>query len=425
MFDIRWIRDNANAFDKGLAMRGLAPLSEELLALDDKRREAMRASESLTAERNALSKQIGIIKREGGNADDILAKVRQSKEQQAALDSETESLNQQLNDMLIVLPNIPLDDVPYGESEDDNIEVKKHGIPTPFDFTPKEHWELGENLKQMDFETAAKLSGSRFVVLKNELARLERAIGAFMLDIQTTENKFMEYTTPVLVRENALFGTGQFPKFMDDVYATKSDDFYLIPTAEVTLTNTVAGDILQGEFLPQRMTALTNCFRAEAGSAGRDTRGMIRQHQFNKVEMVSVCKPEQGEQELDYLVKSAEIILQKLNLPYRILLLCSQDMGAGARKTFDLEVWLPGQDKYREISSISLCGDYQARRMNTRFKEEGKKGTQFAYTLNGSGLAVGRTLIAVMENYQNADGSINIPVALQPYMGGQKVIKAN
>ncbi|MFV0321969.1 MAG: serine--tRNA ligase [Alphaproteobacteria bacterium] len=425
MFDIRWIRDNANAFDKGLAMRGLAPLSEELLALDDKRREAMRASESLTAERNALSKQIGIIKREGGNADDILAKVSQSKEQQAALDSETESLNQQLNDMLIVLPNIPLDDVPYGESEDDNIEVKKHGIPTPFDFTPKEHWELGENLKQMDFETAAKLSGSRFVVLKNELARLERAIGAFMLDIQTTENKFMEYTTPVLVRENALFGTGQFPKFMDDVYATKSDDFYLIPTAEVTLTNTVAGDILQGEFLPQRMTALTNCFRAEAGSAGRDTRGMIRQHQFNKVEMVSVCKPEQGEQELDYLVKSAEIILQKLNLPYRILLLCSQDMGAGARKTFDLEVWLPGQDKYREISSISLCGDYQARRMNTRFKEEGKKGTQFAYTLNGSGLAVGRTLIAVMENYQNADGSINIPVALQPYMGGQKVIKAN
>lgn len=424
MFDIRWICDNADAFDKGLTMRGLAPLSEELLVLDDKRREAMRASESLTAERNALSKQIGIIKREGGNADDILAKVSQSKEQQAQLDSETESLNQQLNDMLIVLPNIPLNDVPYGESEEDNIEVKKYGTPTEFAFTPKEHWELGENLKQMDFETAAKLSGARFVVLKNELARLERAIGAFMLDVQTTQNKFMEYTTPVLVRENALYGTGQFPKFMDDVYATKSDDFYLIPTAEVTLTNTVAGDILQGEFLPQRMTALTNCFRAEAGSAGRDTRGMIRQHQFNKVEMVSVCKPEQGEQELDYLVKSAEMILQKLNLPYRILLLCSQDMGAGAQKTFDIEVWLPGQDKYREISSISLCGDYQARRMNTRFKEEGKKGTQFVYTLNGSGLAVGRTLIAVMENYQNTDGSINIPEALQPYMGGQKVIKA-
>lgn len=424
MYDIRWIRDNADAFDKGLAMRGLVPLSADLLALDDKRREAMRASESLTAERNALSKQIGIIKREGGNADDILAQVSQSKEKQAALDSETESLNQQLTDMLIVLPNIPLDDVPYGKSEDDNIEVKKYATPTEFVFKPKEHWELGENLKQMDFETAAKLSGARFVVLKSELARLERALGAFMLDIQTSENKFTEYTTPVLVRENALYGTGQFPKFMDDVYATKSDDFYLIPTAEVTLTNTVAGDILQGEFLPRRMTALTNCFRAEAGSAGRDTRGMIRQHQFNKVEMVSVCKPEQGEQELDYLVKSAEMILQKLNLPYRILLLCSQDMGAGARKTFDIEVWLPGQDKYREISSISLCGDYQARRMNTRFKEEGKKGTQFVYTLNGSGLAVGRTLIAVMENYQNADGSINIPVALQPYMGGQKVIKA-
>ncbi|MFV0431663.1 MAG: serine--tRNA ligase [Alphaproteobacteria bacterium] len=422
MFDIRWIRDNAEAFNHGLKMRGLEPVAEQLIALDDKRREAMRASESLTAERNALSKQIGIIKKDGGDVSDILAKVSQSKEEQAMLDKQTEDLNKELHDKLIVLPNIPLDDVPFGESEEDNVEVKKYGSPKEFSFEVKEHWQLGENLKQMDFETAAKLSGSRFVILKQDLARLERAIGAFMLDTQTIENKFSEYTTPVLVRENALYGTGQFPKFMEDVYATKEDDFYLIPTAEVTLTNTVAGDILQGEALPHRITALTNCFRAEAGSAGRDTRGMIRQHQFNKVELVSICQPEQGEAELDYLVQSAESILQKLNLPYRILLLCSQDMGAGARKTFDIEVWLPGQNQYREISSISLCGDYQARRMNTRFKSESQKKTEFVYTLNGSGLAVGRTLIAVMENYQKEDGSIEIPEALQPYMGNQKVI---
>ncbi len=422
MFDIHWIKENTEAFDEGLKMRGLEPIGAKLVEVAEKRKQAMQQAESLKAHRNALARQVGQIKKEGGDAEAIITQVTESKDQQAQYDAEVEALKKEFSDMVIGLPNIPWKDVPFGESEDDNVEVKTHGNIPLFDFTPKEHWALGEKLGQMDFEAAAKISGSRFVVLRQDLARLERAIGSFMLDVQTRENGFAEYSTPVLVRQNALYGTGQFPKFMEDVYATK--EHYLIPTAEVTLTNMVAGNILDAEELPQRMTALTNCFRSEAGSAGKDTRGMIRQHQFNKVELVSICHPKEGEAELEHLVKSAESILQKLNLPYRILLLCSQDMGAGARKTFDLEVWLPGQGKYREISSVSLCGDYQARRMNARFKEKNQKGTQFVYTLNGSGLAVGRCLIAVMENYQQKDGSIAIPEILQPYMGGQKVIEA-
>lgn len=424
MFDIRWIKENQEVFDHGLKMRGLSAMSQDLVDLDEKRRLAMKEAEQLQAQRNASAKEIGKRKAAGENADDLIDSIAKAKQQQAELDQQVSDYTNQLNDALVVLPNIPLDDVPFGENEEANVEVKREGKLPSFSFTPKEHHELGIMLGQMDFETAAKLSGSRFVILRKDLARLERAIASFMLDVQTGQNQFEEVQTPVLVREQALYGTGQFPKFMEDVYATTQDGFYLIPTAEVTLTNTVAGELLDKDDLPLRMTGLTNCFRAEAGSAGRDIKGMIRQHQFNKVEMVSVCTPEQGLDELDYLVRSAESILQQLELPYRILLLCSQDMGAGAQKTFDLEVWLPGQDQYREISSCSFCGNYQAIRMNTRFREKDQKKSTFVCTLNGSGLAVGRTLIAVMENYQQEDGSIVIPKVLRPYMNGQEYIKA-
>ncbi len=425
MFDIRWVTENPKDFDHGLKMRGLEPLSEELIALDEKRRILMKEAEQLQAQRNASAKEIGKRKSAGEDVQDLIDQVAQSKEQQAKLDAQLSECSKMLHDKLVVLPNIPLDDVPFGEDESANVEVKRVGEPKSFSFAPKEHHDLGEALGQMDFETAAKLSGSRFVVLRNDLARLERAIASFMLDVQTRQNGFNEVATPVLVREQALYGTGQFPKFMDDVYATSFDGFYLIPTAEVTLTNTVAGELLNAEDLPLRLTGLTNCFRAEAGSAGRDIKGMIRQHQFNKVEMVSICTPEQGLKELDHLVASAESVLQQLEIPYRILMLCSQDMGAGAQKTYDLEVWLPGQNQYREISSCSFCGNYQAIRMNTRFREIEQKKSTFACTLNGSGLAVGRTLIAIMENYQQEDGSIIIPNALRPYMHGQERIEAN
>lgn len=423
MFDIRWIRDNREAFDQGLKMRGIEARSEQLIEIDDQRRTAMKEAETLQAERNAAAKEIGKIKSQGGDASEVMAKVAQLKDQQTQLDQKANEYHQQLHEALVALPNIPLKDVPFGEGEEDNMLVKTYGDIPEFSFTPKEHHELGEQLQQMDFETAAKLSGSRFVILKKDLARLERAIGSFMVDLQTQKNGFDECATPVLVREQALYGTGQFPKFMEDVYATKEDGFYLIPTAEVTLTNMVSGQLLKEEQLPMRLTGLTNCFRAEAGSAGKDIKGMIRQHQFNKVEMVSICKPEDGEKELDHLVSSAEMVLQALEIPYQILLLCSQDMGAGARKTYDLEVWLPGQNRYREISSCSLCGSFQAIRMNARFRRDGEKKSEYVHTLNGSGLAVGRTLIAVLENYQQEDGSIQIPEALQPYMGGQTKIQ--
>ncbi len=424
MFDIRWIKENQELFDHGLKMRGLEAMSHTLLAIDEKRRSIMKEAEQLQAQRNASAKEIGKRKAVGEDVQELIDSIAEAKQQQAQLDQQVADYTKQLSDALVGLPNIPLDDVPFGEDEDANVEVKREGTIPSFSFTPKEHHDLGEALGQMDFETAAKLSGSRFVILRKDLARLERAIASFMLDVQTQQNHFEELQTPVLVREQALYGTGQFPKFMEDVYATTQDGFYLIPTAEVTLTNTVAGKLLDKDALPMRFTGLTNCFRAEAGSAGRDIKGMIRQHQFNKVEMVSICTPEQGLSELDYLVQSAETILQQLELPYRILLLCSQDMGAGAQKTYDLEVWLPGQNQYREISSCSFCGNYQALRMNTRFREKDQKKSTFVCTLNGSGLAVGRTLIAVMENYQQEDGSIAIPKILQPYMHGQERIEA-
>ncbi len=425
MFDIRWIRENPDAFDAGMARRGLAPQSPELLALDAKRRDAQTRAQELQTERNALSKQIGQLKSKGEDASEVMAKVAESKDAQAAAEHEAAAAAEALNDALAVLPNLPLDDVPDGGGEDDNVEVRRVGEPRTFDFEPKDHTDIGEALGMMDFETAAKLAGSRFVLLSGALARLERALGAFMLDHNTSvEWGYTETNPPALVNDKTMFGTGQLPKFGDDLFKTTAG-YWLIPTAEVPLTNIVADAIVDEDYLPRRYTAMTWCFRSEAGAAGKDTRGMIRQHQFTKVEMVSVTHPDNSLDELERMTSCAEDILSQLGLPFRTMTLCTGDMGAGARKTYDIEVWLPAQDRYREISSCSVCGDFQARRMNARFRVKGEKGTQFVHTLNGSGLAVGRTLIAILENYQQADGSVVIPDALQPYMGGMKVISAD
>jgi seryl-tRNA synthetase len=349
-----------------------------------------------------------------------MAEVAALKEQMPALEERERALLAQLGARLAEIPNLPADDVPLGKDENDNVEVRRHGEPRVFDFTPLEHDILGEKLG-MDFETAAKLSGARFVVLRGALARLERALAQYMLDVQTRDHGFTECAVPYLVRADALFGTGQLPKFEEDMFKTTSDH-YLISTAEISLTNMVRESITDSDELPMRLTAYTPCFRSEAGASGKDTRGMIRQHQFGKVEMVSITMPEQSNDEHERMVQCAEAILKNLELPFRTMLLCTGDMGFSARKTYDLEVWLPGQGKYREISSISNCGDFQARRMNARTKAKGEKNTRFVHTLNGSGLAVGRTLVAVLENYQNADGSIAVPEALEPYMGGVKRI---
>ncbi|MBO6520963.1 MAG: serine--tRNA ligase [Rhodospirillales bacterium] len=425
MFDIRWIRENPEAFDAGMARRGLGPQSPELLALDAKRRDAQTRAQELQTERNALSKQIGQLKSKGEDASEIMAKVAESKDAQAAAEQEASAASDALNDALAVLPNLPLDDVPDGGGEDDNVEVRRVGEPPKFDFEPKDHTDIGEALGMMDFETAAKLAGSRFVLLSGALARLERALAAFMLDHNTSADwGYTETNPPALVNDKTMFGTGQLPKFGDDLFKTTAG-YWLIPTAEVPLTNIVADVIVDEDYLPRRYTAMTWCFRSEAGAAGKDTRGMIRQHQFTKVEMVSVTKPEDSLNELERMTSCAEDILTQLGLPFRTMTLCTGDMGAGARKTYDIEVWLPAQERYREISSCSVCGDFQARRMNARFRVKGEKGTQFVHTLNGSGLAVGRTLIAILENYQQADGSVVIPDVLQPYMGGLKVIAAD
>lgn len=424
MFDIKWIRDNPEAFDAGMARRGLAPQSPALLALDAKRRDAQTRAQELQTERNALSKQIGALKSKGEDAADVMAKVSESKEAQAATEIEASQAAEALNDALSRLPNLPFDDVPDGGGEDDNVEVRRVGTPRSFDFPVKDHVDLGEALGMMDFETAAKLAGARFVLLSGGLARMERALAAFMLDHNTQQFGYTEVNPPAMVNDKTMYGTGQLPKFGEDLFKT-TNGYWLIPTAEVPLTNIVAESILDEDVLPKRMTAMTWCFRSEAGSAGKDTRGMIRQHQFTKVEMVSITKPEESLDELERMTSCAEDILTKLGLPFRTIVLCTGDMGAGARKTYDIEVWLPAQDRYREISSCSVCGDFQARRMNARYRVKGEKGTQFVHTLNGSGLAVGRTLIAVLENYQQADGSIAIPDVLQPYMGGLKVLKAN
>lgn len=424
MFDIKWIRDNPDEFDQGMARRGLDPQSPAILALDAARRDAQTRAQELQTERNSLSKKIGMLKSKGEDASAVMAQVSQSKDAQAAIEAEASEASTKLTNALAGLPNLPFDEVPDGKTEDDNVEVRRIGEPRAFDFTPKDHVDIGESLGMMDFEVAAKIAGARFVLLSGGLARMERALASFMLDHNTVEFGYTEVNPPALVNDKTMFGTGQLPKFGNDLFKT-TDGYWLIPTAEVPLTNIVADEIVDEEELPKRFTAMTWCFRSEAGSAGRDTRGMIRQHQFTKVEMVSVTKPEDSMDELERMTSCAEDILTKLGLPFRTVTLCVGDMGAGARKTYDIEVWLPGQDRYREISSCSVCGDFQARRMNGRYRIKGEKGTQFVHTLNGSGLAVGRTLIAVLENYQQADGSIEIPDVLQPYMGGLKVLKVD
>ena len=417
MLDLKWIRENPEAFDAAMARRGLPPQSERLLVLDAARREVQTEMQEIQARRNAAAKEIGKVKASGGDADALIQEVADLKSKvQDSIEFERK-FQAKLDTLLSELPNIFKDDVPEGASEADNVELRRVGDIRKFDFAPKEHYDLGEALGMMDFETAAKISGSRFVVTSGQIARLERALAAFMVDVHTLEKGYLEVSPPVMVRGSTLFGTGQLPKFEEDLYKT-GDDHYMIPTSEVPLTNLVRDSILEESELPKRFTAHTLCFRSEAGSAGKDTAGMLRQHQFAKVEMVSITTPEQSDAEHERMTACAEDILKRLGLAYRVVLLCTGDTGFGARKTYDIEVWLPGQDAYREISSCSTCGDFQARRMKARYRPEGEKGTQFVHTLNGSGLAVGRTLIAVMENYQQADGSIRIPDVLVPYMGG-------
>jgi seryl-tRNA synthetase len=487
VFDIKWIRDNAEAFDAGLKKRGLAPQAAELITLDEARRAHITKLQEAQARRNAASKEIGQAKakKDEAGAQKLLAEVADLKETIRAGEEEERQLDTKLRDALSVIPNLPLDDVPLGKDEKDNKEVRKVGAPPKFAFKPKPHFEIGEALGLMDFATAAKISGARFVVLKGALARLERALGQFMLDLHTGENGYTEVNPPIIVRDEAMYGTAQLPKFRLDQFPAlsfvgdidgkklvmteigllpsgeplTSDDQevfraireqgalfreiyvqdsagkwtekrwrfevyrWLIPTAEVPLTNLVRESIRDEAELPIRVTAHTPCFRAEAGAAGKDTRGMIRQHQFSKVELVSITTPEESLAEHERMTACAEEVLKRLGLPFRTILLCTGDMGFASQKTYDIEVWLPGEDTYREISSCSVCGDFQARRMNARYRPKGAKELRYVHTLNGSGLAVGRTLIAVLENYQQEDGSVVIPEALVPYMGGLKKIE--
>ncbi len=469
MFDIKWIRENAEAFDAALVKRGLAPSSARLISLDDDRRAHVTRLQEAQETRNTASKEIGKAKAAGEDeaAQKAIEQVSKLKSFIQGGEDEQKRLSVAVDNALAELPNRPMEDVPEGTDEDDNVEYRSHGEKRQFNFEPKEHFELGEEMGQMDFEIAAKMSGSRFVVLRNELARLERALGQFMLDLHTGEHGYSEINPPLLVLDQALYGTGQLPKFAEDLYIgadipgrsrlgtqvlseeTKKDDidrlkrgdvefpelvqeiferadireqFWLIPTAEVPLTNLARETIHNAADLPMRVTALTPCFRSEAGSAGRDTRGMLRQHQFSKVEMVSVTDQQNSKGELERMLNCAEEVLKRLDLHYRVMVLCTGDLGVSARKTYDIEVWLPGQSAYREISSCSVCDDYQARRMMARYRVEGDKHIHYCHTLNGSGVAVGRALIAVLENYQNKDGSITIPNVLQPYMGGVEVI---
>ena len=472
MHDIRFIRDNPAAFDEGLTKRGLAPLSAELLALDERRRAAIAALQAAQERRNALSKEIGQAKakKDNARAEALMSEVAQLKDSVLGLEQTEREANAALEKALAEIPNTPNSDVPVGKDEHGNVERRRFGTPRDL-ATPKEHFEIGEAMGLMDFETAAKLSGSRFVVLRGQLARLERALGQLMLDLHTSEHGYTEVAPPLLVRDEVMFGTAQLPKFAEDQFSVfkKKDleDFaielftkalsrykgelttekpetverfnqfqetlvrevspeeklWMIPTAEVPLTNLIREEILSEDELPLRFTALTPCFRAEAGAAGRDTRGMLRQHQFTKCELVSITAPERSAEEHERMLASAEAVLKRLDLPYRVMTLCTGDMGFASAKTYDIEVWLPGQKTYREISSCSVCTDFQARRMNARYRPSGGKGPRFVHTLNGSGVAVGRALIAVMENYQNEDGSVAVPDALAPYMGGLKRIE--
>jgi seryl-tRNA synthetase len=429
VFDIKWIRENREAFDRGLKHRGLESPWEKLVELDEARRVRITKLQEAQARRNAASKDIGKAKatKDEATAAKLMAEVAELKEVIQGGEEEERQLNKALEDALAVIPNLPRDDVPVGTDEKGNEEVRRVGTPPKLDFKPKQHFEIGEALGLMDFETAAKISGARFVVLKGALSRLERAIAAFMLDLHTAPAKddrggYTEYNPPLLVKDHTAYGTGNLPKFGEDLFKT-TNDFWLIPTAEVALTNFVRDEILDEAKLPMRMTAWTPCFRSEAGAAGKDTRGMIRQHQFSKVELVSITAPEDSLAEHERMTACAEEVLKRLGLAYRTMLLCTGDMGFASQKTYDIEVWLPGQDTYREISSCSVCGDFQARRMGARYRPKGSKDVKYVHTLNGSGLAVGRTLVAILENYQQADGSVIIPDVLQPYMGGLKKIE--
>ena len=429
MLDVKWIRENPDAFVAGLEKRGFEPAPTELLnqilALDAQRRETIQQLQDLQARRNAASKEIGKAKqtKDEAEAQRLMDEVAGIKDTIQKGEEDERKQDQALRDLLAGIPNMPAEDVPVGPDESANVELRRVGEVLSFDFTPKQHFEIGEGLGLMDFETAAKLSGARFVVLKGALARLERALAQFMLDLHTTEHGYTEVNPPLLVRDDTMFGTAQLPKFEEDQFPA-GEGYWLIPTAEVPLTNLVREDITDEDKLPIRVTAGTPCFRAEAGAAGRDTRGMIRQHQFTKVELVSVTTPEQSAEEHERMTACAETVLKRLGLPYRVVVLSTGDMGFSAQKTYDIEVWLPGQDAYREISSCSVCGDFQARRMNARYRPAESKATRLVHTLNGSGVAVGRALIAVLENYQEADGSVRVPDVLQPYMGGLTKIEA-
>ena len=422
MHDLRWIRENPEEFDRGLARRGLPPRAAEVLALDREWRALETQAQESQAVRNRLSREVGAAKKRGESADALIRQIEQQKGEEAANAVRAGELRRDIDGLLASLPNLPAADVPDGPDETANVELRRVGEKPYFDFAPKPHEAIGEALGLMDFATAAKLSGSRFVVLKGALARLERALAQFMLDLHTNEFGYTEITPPYLVREETAFGTGNLPKAAEDMFRT-TNGMWLIPTAEMPLTNMVAGDILDESRLPLRFTAWTQCFRSEAGAAGRDTRGMIRQHQFAKVELVSITTPEQSEAEHERMTACAEEVLKRLGLAYRVVLLSSGDMGFAARKTYDLEVWLPGQNAYREISSCSNCGPFQAQRMKARCRPAGGKGTRPVHTLNGSALAVGRTLIAILENFQQPDGTVAIPPPLQPYMGGQQAIR--
>lgn len=418
MHDLKYIRENPDAFDAALARRGALPIAAQIIDIDQRRRAVLTQMQDGLARRNEASKAIGAAMGKGdtATADALKAEVATLKDSLPAIEEQERALGAELDGILAAIPNLPFDDVPQGGDENDNVEIARWGEQRSFDFAPKDHADIGPPLG-LDFETGVAISGSRFTFMRGQMARLNRALGQFMLDHQTAVNGYAECNTPVLVNDGAMYGTDKLPKFADDSFRT-TDGRWLIPTAEVSLTSSVAGQILDESALPIRMTALTLCFRSEAGAAGKDTKGLIRQHQFEKVELVSVTRPEDSAAEHERMTSAAESILQKLKLPYRKLLLCTGDMGFGARKTYDLEVWLPGQGLYREISSCSNCGDFQARRMNARYRPSEGKGNIFVHTLNGSGLAVGRTLVAVLENYQEADGSVTVPAALLPYMGG-------
>ncbi|MGP4727449.1 serine--tRNA ligase [Agrobacterium deltaense] len=424
MHDIKWIRENPEAFDAALARRGAEPAASGLIALDEKRRSVIQSLQDMQSRRNAASKEIGaaMAQKNMELAEKLKAEVADLKDNMPRAEEEDRQVTAELNDALSRLPNMPFDDVPDGNDEHDNVVTRVVGQKPGWNHEAREHFDIGEALGYMDFERAAKLSGSRFTVLTSQLARLERALGQFMIDLHTGEHGYTEVSSPLMVRDEAMFGTGQLPKFTEDLFRT-TDGRWLIPTAEVTLTNLVAGEILDQEKLPLRFTALTPSFRSEAGSAGRDTRGMLRQHQFWKCELVSITDAESAVAEHERMTACAEEVLKRLGLHFRTMTLCTGDMGFSARKTYDLEVWLPGQNTYREISSCSVCGDFQARRMNARYRGKDDKATKFVHTLNGSGTAVGRCLIAVLENYLNEDGSVTIPDVLLPYMGGLKRIE--